>query len=157
MIYKNAYVYTKDRRFEYGSFSVRDGRFAPAEEAAGEAEVDLRGNFVIPGLIDIHTHGCAGADFSDGDPEGLRRMGDYYARHGVTSFAPTSMTLPYEQLERAFAAAVSYRNWPVSREARGLFPEAFDRLCDGTSLIGYEILVPAGKTLELTTTLKRIK
>ena len=57
----------------------------------------------------------------------------------------------------AEGAAVSYRNWPVSREARGLFPEAFDRLCDGTSLIGYEILVPAGKTLELTTTLKRIK
>ena len=57
----------------------------------------------------------------------------------------------------AEGAAVSYRNWPVSREARGLFPEAFDRLCDGTSLIGYEILVPAGKTLELTTTLKRIR
>lgn len=53
-------------------------------------------------------------------------------------------------------AAVSYKNWPVDREARGLFPEAFDRLCDGTALIGYEITVPAGKTLELTTTLKRV-
>ncbi|MBQ9889696.1 MAG: heparinase II/III family protein [Bacteroidales bacterium] len=54
-------------------------------------------------------------------------------------------------------AAVSYKNWPVGREARDLCPEAFDRLCDGTALIGYEITVPAGKTVELTTTLKRVK
>ena len=53
-------------------------------------------------------------------------------------------------------AAVSYKSWPVDRGARGIFPEAFDRLCDGTALIGYEITVPAGKTFELTTTLKRI-
>ena len=66
MVYHNAYVYTKDRRFEYGSFSVRDGRFAPAEEAAGEAEVDLRGSYVIPGLIDIHTHGCLPLVEADG-------------------------------------------------------------------------------------------
>ena len=118
MIYHNAYVYTKDRRFEYGSFSVRDSRFARPEDNPGDEEVDLRGSYVIPGLIDVHTHGCAGADFSDGDPEGLRRMGDYYARHGVTSFAPTSMTLPYGQLERAFAAAVSYRNSRTEKGAR---------------------------------------
>ena len=118
MIYHNAYVFTKDRRFAYGSFSVREGRFAPTEEAAGEEAVDLRGSFVIPGLVDIHTHGCAGADFSDGDLEGLRRMGEYYARHGVTSFAPTSMTLPFEQLERAFDTAVSYRASRRSNAAR---------------------------------------
>lgn len=53
-------------------------------------------------------------------------------------------------------ASVSYRSWPVDRKARGIFPEAFDRLCSGTALIGYEITVPAGKTLELTTTLRRI-
>ena len=109
MIFKNAYIFTKDGRFKYGGFSVREGRFAPAEEAAGEETADLQGSFVIPGLIDIHTHGCAGADFSDGDLDGLRRMGAYYARHGVTSFAPTSMTLPYEQLEKAFDTAASYR------------------------------------------------
>ena len=54
-------------------------------------------------------------------------------------------------------AKVSYQNWPVDRDARGLYPEAFDRLCDGTALIGYEITVPAGKAVELTTTLKRVK
>ena len=52
-------------------------------------------------------------------------------------------------------AAVSYKSWPVDRAARGICPEAFDRLCDGTALIGYEITVPAGKTVELTTTLRK--
>lgn len=52
-------------------------------------------------------------------------------------------------------AAVSYKNWPVDREARGIFPEAFDSLCKGSAIIGYEITVPTGKTFELTTTLKR--
>ena len=118
MIYHNAYIYRKDRRFEYGSFSVREGRFAPAEDALGEEKVDLRGSFVIPGLVDIHTHGCAGADFSDGDLEGLRRMGDYYARHGITAFAPSSVTLPYEKLEKAFDTAVSYRASRRSNAAR---------------------------------------
>ena len=118
MIFKNAYIFTKDRRFEYGSFSVREGRFAPAEDALGEEKVDLRGSFVIPGLVDIHTHGCAGADFSDGDLEGLRRMGDYYARHGITAFAPSSVTLPYEKLEKAFYTAVSYRASRRSNAAR---------------------------------------
>ena len=118
MIYHNAYIYRKDRRFEYGNFSVREGRFAPAEDALGEEKVDLRGSFVIPGLVDIHTHGCAGADFSDGDLEGLRRMGDYYARHGITAFAPSSVTLPYEKLEKAFDTAVSYRASRRSNAAR---------------------------------------
>ena len=56
-------------------------------------------------LVDIHTHGNSGADFSDGDFDGLNRMAIYSARNGITSFTPTSMTLPYEQLVKAFATA----------------------------------------------------
>ena len=119
MIYHNAYIYRKDRRFEYGNFSVREGRFAPAEDALGEEKVDLRGSFVIPGLVDIHTHGCAGADFSDGDLDGLRRMGAYLAANGITSFCPTSMTLPYGTLASAFETAAHLRqNRPDGQDRR---------------------------------------
>ena len=106
MNFKNAYLYTEDFQFVKGGFSVEDGKFRDVLVEKEDA-VDLEGAYVIPGLIDIHTHGCDGADFSDGDPESLRRMGDYYARHGVTSFAPTSMTLPLETLGRAFATAAA--------------------------------------------------
>ena len=107
MLFKNAYVFTEEGVFTHGSFRVEDGKFTevlstvPAEEG-----VDLEGQYVIPGLIDVHNHGNSGADFSDGDYEGLVKMARYLAASGVTSFAPASMTLPYEVLEKAFATAV---------------------------------------------------
>ena len=60
---------------------------------------------MIPGLVEVHCHGNSGADFSDGDYEGLKAMAAYFAQIGVTSFAPASMTLPYDVLDKAFANA----------------------------------------------------
>ena len=70
-----------------------------------EDAIDLQGATVIPGLVEVHSHGNSGVDFSDGDYEGLKLMAKYFAQCGVTSFAPASMTLPYEVLSVAFATA----------------------------------------------------
>ena len=111
MRYFNAYVFQGKERFVKGGLRVSDGRIAevirdnagsqgdpgprtPPELPVSEEETDLRGMYVIPGLVDIHSHGNSGHDFSDGDPEGLKVMGRFDARHGITSFLPTSMTLP---------------------------------------------------------------
>ena len=106
MFYKNARIFGADFQFHMGAFEVKDGVFgAVLPERVPEDAVDLQGQTVIPGLIDVHSHGNSGADFSDGDYKGLKRMAAYYAKCGVASFAPASMTLPYEQLEKAFATA----------------------------------------------------
>ena len=70
--------------------------------------IDLDGALVLPGLIDIHTHGNSGADFSDGDKSGLVSMAQYLLKNGITGFLPTSMTLPKEKLEQAFRSAYEF-------------------------------------------------
>ena len=96
MLFKNANIFVGGQ-FQHGSFRVENGRFAeilttvPAEDG-----IDLENQYVIPGLVDVHNHGNSGADFSDGDYDGLIKMARYLAQNGVTSFAPASMTLPYD-------------------------------------------------------------
>ena len=108
MNFKNANIYTAQFRFERGAFSVENGRFCNVLGQEAPDAIDLGGAYVIPGLIDVHTHGNSGADFSDGDAAGVEKMAKYLAKNGVTSFAPASMTLPYETLEKAFASARAF-------------------------------------------------
>ena len=106
MFYKNARLFTKEFAFQEDAFEVVDGKFgAVLPECVPEDAIDLQGATVIPGLVEVHSHGNSGADFSDGDYEGLKAMAKYFAQCGATSFAPASMTLPYDVLSKAFATA----------------------------------------------------
>lgn len=65
------------------------------------ADFDAEGLYIVPGLIDIHTHGAVNEDFSDGKREGLVRLSEYYASKGVTSYLATTMTLGEDELTNA--------------------------------------------------------
>ena len=71
MLYCNASIYTPEG-YVYGGFRVEKGLFAEILPECRQGGFDLGGAKVIPGLVDIHSHGAVGADFSDGDAEGLR-------------------------------------------------------------------------------------
>lgn len=119
MLYRNACMFTADGCFRQGAFRVEQGRFTQLLfENIPDEGVDLEGAYVIPGLVDVHGHGNSGADFSDGDLNGLRTMARYLAANGVTSFAPASMTLPYEVLGTAFETAAQFVRMKESGCAR---------------------------------------
>ncbi|MBQ2956994.1 MAG: N-acetylglucosamine-6-phosphate deacetylase, partial [Clostridia bacterium] len=88
------------------------GIVSPAE--IGDAEViDAEGKYVVPGLIDMHIHGYQGADASDGDAEAVVRMAEGLAKNGVTAWLPTTMTISYEALYKAFdSIRVAMKNNP---------------------------------------------
>lgn len=118
MIIKNVKVYTEEQTFEEGSIIIRDGHFAEvllgAEQMMSlqkdaEEIIDGEGAYAIPGLVDIHFHGCKGYDFCDGTKEAIEEIAKYEASVGVTAIAPATMTLPVEELEQILAVAAEYK------------------------------------------------
>ena len=108
MIIKNVKVYTEDKKFIPGEVSVSGGRFSA--DLADDGEVlDGEGCYMIPGLVDIHFHGCVGDDFCDAKEEGIANMAKYEASIGVTSICPATMTLSEEELHDIMKTAGAYR------------------------------------------------
>ena len=66
----------------------------------GEEVIDGQGAYAIPGLIDLHFHGCMGDDFCDNSKEAIENIAKYEASVGVTTIAPATMTLPVEETGR---------------------------------------------------------
>lgn len=113
----NARIFTPGG-YMVGGFRVENGLFSGLIPGLTSGGTDLGGAKVIPGLVDIHIHGAAGEDSSDGDPEGLLIMGRYLASRGVTAFLPTLMSLPEENTGRALAAVREAMNRRDSTSAR---------------------------------------
>ena len=80
-----------------------EGIVAPENIPAGAEIIDAQGNYVIPGLIDMHIHGYLGEDASDGSFDGIKTMAEGVAKNGVTAFLPTTMTVSYDELRASFA------------------------------------------------------
>lgn len=78
--------------------------YAGKADAYGKALPDhvvtVEDGWICPGFVDMHMHGIDGYDTMDGTPESLQAISTALARHGVTSFLATTMTAPYDQLEK---------------------------------------------------------
>jgi N-acetylglucosamine-6-phosphate deacetylase len=103
------------------------GRILALDRAAWamavDHEISLPGRTAIPGLIDIHTHGAAGADTCDGTLEAVQTIAEAKLREGVTTFLPTTLTLPPERLMAAVQAVAAYRQEPGFAKIPGLHIE----------------------------------
>ena len=98
---ENAYIFnTEKRRFEYGSLCVENGNIVGALSDP-DTVIDAEGGYLLPGLIDVHTHGRCGIDIMDADADKLTELSRSYAESGVTTVFPTIMTAPVEKLKIA--------------------------------------------------------
>lgn len=105
MIIKGGKVFQEDGSFLEQALYINDHRLVDKAEYQDDGKViDAEGLLVLPGLVDIHSHGAAGEDFSDGNPEGLKKILQYEKCCGITSYCPTSMTFPKERLRQIFAS-----------------------------------------------------
>lgn len=106
MIIKNGKVFQEDGSYKIADVYVENGKIAASEaEVTDKTVLDAAGMKVLPGLVDVHSHGAKRHDFSDADTEGLKIILQYEKSRGITSYCPTSMTLPKEELLKIFATA----------------------------------------------------
>lgn len=101
-------VYTDRMCFEPAEVTVEGERIEKVErvDAASLTEKEAQ-THILPGLVDIHFHGCAGYDFCDGTTEAVRAIAVYEMTHGTTTICPATMTLSEEQLMGICAAGAA--------------------------------------------------
>ena len=95
MIIDHVKVFTEDKKFTDGGIVIKNGTieqvYTERKRPQTEDEVlDGKGMYAIPGLIDLHFHGCKGDDFCDGSRDAIARIAEYEASVGVTAIAPAS-------------------------------------------------------------------
>ena len=103
--------------------AVKDERNAGKNTKDAESDstcvYDAEGCYVIPGLVDVHTHGCAGYDACDGSEEALRNILRYEASCGVLAILPTTMTLSVERLSEICNTIKEYKRSSEERWVSG--------------------------------------
>lgn len=108
MIIKNADVFTEEGMFERKDVAISGELFS--ETAVDDEVIDGSDCWLIPGLTDIHFHGCMGYDFCDGTEEAIQAIADYEASVGVTTIVPATMTYSEEKLAEIARAARNHKN-----------------------------------------------
>lgn len=114
MVIDNVLVYTENKEFVKGGIVLENDTIKSVYKDGEKPQVDndkvIDGNgvFAIPGLIDLHFHGCKGDDFCDASKEAIEHIAKYECSVGVTSIAPATMTLPVAELENVLKTAAEY-------------------------------------------------
>lgn len=111
MIIKNGLIFTADSSFKKMDLAFENDKItqmAPQDTLSGGDVIDAKGAYVLPGFIDMHTHGVKGYDISDADAKGIETMLNYYGEQGVTTVVPSTMSYSEEILTNIIKTALPY-------------------------------------------------
>jgi N-acetylglucosamine-6-phosphate deacetylase len=124
---RNARIVLPERVSQQQDLLIQDGRIAALSDSksspSGVNEIDLSGCTLFPGFIDVHMHGAVGVDLMDADAASLRRVSEYLASRGVTSWLPTLVPAPEADYKRAIAAIDSAMTSPGGARILGVHYE----------------------------------
>ena len=133
----HAEIYQPGLHLPDATIEVANGLIVAFHEDAKAPDLpllfDAQRRRTFPGFIDIHTHGALGRDVCDGKPSALDAIGMAKIREGVTTFLPTTLTIPEDDLRRVAALAAPYMAEPRFAKAPRLHIEGpfINRACAG--------------------------
>ncbi|MCL2322318.1 MAG: N-acetylglucosamine-6-phosphate deacetylase [Oscillospiraceae bacterium] len=127
MIIKNCKMIFLDK-IEEGSILIKNGKIEKINPIEYEEEdiIDGNGLYLSPGFIDVHIHGAGGVDTMDGSFESINLISKILCEHGTTSFLPTTMTCPKDDIKSALRSIKS----------------AINRGCEGAAVLGVHLEGP---------------
>ena len=113
LLLKNCHLISPDQNFKGSSILVDKGMiqriYAEGDALpAADQVIDVCGAMTMPGFIDVHCHGKSGVDFCDATDEAMETIGIDKLKEGVTSYLPTTLTLPEDLLVRSLQTAANY-------------------------------------------------
>ncbi len=125
MLYKGAKVFIGGK-FMMADFIVEDGYFteisiggnvpgAYISSVEVKDTLDYSDKIILPGFIELHSHGCMGHDFSTSNLDGIKEMCKFYAKNGITSILATTMTIDYD----IYKTAMRTLNTAMNTEIEG--------------------------------------
>lgn len=117
LAFLHARIYTPVEEVEDGYLIVEDGlildvgacRVLRAESLREAEVVELRGDLLVPGFIDLQVNGGSGRDFLEGTEEAVVEAASFHLQHGTTSLLPTLITAPHAELLNAVEAIRRFR------------------------------------------------
>lgn len=108
----NGRIYTENETIEQGYILVEDGKITQITKGEYKGDlttIDVKGQHVLPGFIDIHMHGGYGEDAMDASFEGLKHLSESLLSEGTTSYLATTMTQSDDNIIKALKNIVNYQ------------------------------------------------
>ncbi len=118
LLIQNARLLTPNEMIDIGWLHIENGKIQALRQGVPPTQlssqlsattVDVEGQWVAPGFIDIHVHGADGMEVMDGTPLAVRTIGRFHAMHGTTAWLPTTLTASFDALKRSLQAVQTVR------------------------------------------------
>ncbi|MDD3114738.1 MAG: N-acetylglucosamine-6-phosphate deacetylase [Anaerovibrio sp.] len=103
----NVLIYTEEHDFRPGCLEIENDKIRAVDFGGRAPEGEVL--YAVPGLVDIHFHGCMGADLCDAEPDTIKTLAEYEASQGVTSICPATMTMSVPDLHKIMKNIGAYQ------------------------------------------------